>query len=621
MCGILGVLAPPAQLPGVDRLERALQRLAHRGPDAQALLHRPHDGVALGHTRLSILDLDARANQPFVAAGTALVFNGEIFNCGELRTELEGAGERFTTTSDTEVIARGFRVWGADVFARLRGMFAIALWDEREHRLHLARDEFGIKPLCVLERDGHVLFASEVKAIVALRPLDVDAAVLGDVLHWGFPLEDRSLWAGVEFLQPGTRRVYARTAGGALQREDHAVWSCARAFLQRAQEPSAAALRDVVERSVAAHMLADVPVAAALSGGLDSSIVTAAAARHAPGLHAHTFTLHADAKVDPEVEHATLLASRLGLVHHVARLPRGDAASWLRAVAWHIEEPIVNPNALPGYALAGAVHAQGCKVVLVGEGADELFGGYPWYRFALDPTLAEPGALFDAYARRRGQRRLWAILRPPLARAAEERLAAQRARFAAHAAAFATPLDAFTAFDLATQLQHGQLLRVDRMFMAHGVEARVPFLYRPVLEAAAALPGSRKLLPPDGPGRREKVALGEAFADRLPPAIAQRPKFGARGTVDLWSTWLADGLRAEFGRCLTSGELRGARERLAPFVDWDAVARAPLAAKERFAIALLVETVDAIGEARERPDALPSLPWRLEHRAADGTPA
>ncbi len=609
MCGIFGIFTA-RKLPPRDATERALQRIAHRGPDSLGLAYRPEHGLALGHARLSILDLDPRSNQPFTGPDCQLVFNGEIFNFRELRRELEALGVRFSTGSDTEVIARGFRQHGTAFFERLRGMYALALWDEREQCLHLARDEFGIKPLCMLERDGTLVFASEVKPIAALHTLAPEPDVLVDLLQWGFPMQDRSFYAGVHFLPPGTQRTYGRTDGGALRQQSRILWKKDQAWLKPVAEPDAASLRATIEASVSDHMIADVPVAAALSGGLDSSIVTAAAKAHVPDLHAYTFTLATDG--DPEVEHATLLSRKLGLTHHLAQLDHGSVVEWLRAVAWHLEEPIANVNALPGFALAAAVRASGCKVVLVGEGSDELFGGYPWYRLALTPeAAADPGRVFDAYRNRRAQRTLLACLRPQLQHLAEQRMQATRDEYVRRAHAMPDPLAAFQAFDLDTQLQHSQLLRVDRMFMAHGVEARVPFLYRSVLQASAALPVARKLLPPEGPGRREKVALGEAFAGALPERIALRPKFGAAGTVDLWSTWLGPGLTTAFDRCLHSAELADARARLEPFVDWSAIARTPLAAKERFMIAMLLEASDALLANRDRPDAMPSLPMRM----------
>ena len=245
MCGIFGILAAPAQLPTRQRAEAALAMLAHRGPDARRLLYRDDVGVVLGHARLSILDVDARSDQPFVAPGCVLVFNGEIYNYRQLRAELERDGVQFHTTGDTEVIAAGYGRWGEGVFGRLRGMFAIALWDERERRLHLVRDEFGIKPLCILQRGAQVFFASEVKAIRALQPLGIDAGVLCEAWSWGFQLQDRSLFADVQFLPPGTQLSLQLQADGSLQQRARVVWRTRQAWHEAVAEPTAAQLRDV----------------------------------------------------------------------------------------------------------------------------------------------------------------------------------------------------------------------------------------------------------------------------------------------------------------------------------------------------------------------------------------
>ena len=607
MCGIFGFFGAERRVPSERNAAAALAALAHRGPDAHGMYRRPDLGLVLGHARLSIIDPAARSDQPFEAGDCALVFNGEIYNYRQLRSELQQLGSQFRTNSDTEVILEGYRQWGKAVFDRLRGMYAIALYDQRERRLHLSRDEFGIKPLCYLQDADGIVFASEVKAVAALRSLSVDGGVLVDLLSWGFQMENASLYAGVRYLAPGSLLTLHTNGDGLLRSEFEDIWPARRAYAQVNPEPTDLSLRQVIEGSVADHMIADVPVAVALSGGLDSSIVAAAAAARHPGLQAFTFTLAPG--VDAEVHHAALLCRHLGLRHTVARMLPMDMQGWLRRVAWHLEEPVANVNSLLGYGLGAVVRAHGFKVLLVGEGADELFGGYPWYRFALEPARAEPGRIFDAYRGRRAQTGSARFMRDGAVALEAQRMQDQRAAFAASFAH--TPLDAFLSFDQATQLQYSQLLRVDRTFMAHGVEARVPFLYRPVLEASAGLPPNRKLRGPDGTGRMEKVALGEAFRSVLPDQIVDRPKFGAQGTVNLWETWLAQGLNGEFDRCLQGSELRGARQLLDEFIDWTAVSQATLAPKEKFALSLLLEAVDSLMLSRQQPDAVSPIQWEI----------
>ncbi|HVE53842.1 MAG TPA: asparagine synthase C-terminal domain-containing protein [Ramlibacter sp.] len=385
------------------------------------------------------------------------------------------------------------------------------------------------------------------------------------------------------------------------------IYALRDAYRAEAPPTTAKQLRETLMESVADHMIADVPVAVALSGGLDSSIVAFAAAEVHPDLDAFTFTLSGEK--DPEVEHAALLCRQLGLRHRVARLVPNETSGWLRRVAWHMEEPIANVNALVSYGLGAVLRQHRYKVVMVGEGSDELFGGYPWYRLALDPSLLSREAVFDAYRKRRAQSRSSSFLRPQAVATAERRAAEQRAAFARVASA--SRLGGFLAYDQETQLQYSQLLRVDRMFMAHGVEARVPFLYRPVLQASAGIPPSGMFAPPDAGGRTEKVALAEAFAGLLPAEVVSRPKFGEQGTVNIWDTWLAAALTDDLDRCLHGAELRGARQLLEEFIDWKALAAGQLSPKERFAVSLLIESVDAVMLSREAPDGDSPVKWEV----------
>jgi asparagine synthase (glutamine-hydrolysing) len=611
MCGIFGYFGNSTGMPSQQNSIAALATLGHRGPDANGLYWRQDQGLVLGHTRLSIIDPGERSDQPFEHFSNILVFNGEIYNFRELRQELLVLGAEFRTSSDTEVIAVGYQYWGSSIFGRLLGMYAIALYDGRVNCLHLARDDFGIKPLCMLQRGSEIIFASEIKAIAALRSLSINGGILTDMLSWGFQMENASLYAGVNYLAPGTMLTFYRNDSGSLKMVQHQNRLANDTYDKPGNEPTAMDLREVIEASVRDHMIADVPVAVALSGGLDSSIVAAAAAAHHPGIQAYTFTLSSGK--DPEVEHAALLCRHLGLEHRIAHIVSGELDGWLRRVAWHLEEPITNINALLSYGLAALIRAQGFKVVLVGEGADEVFGGYPWYRFALDiKRMGGPSGAFHAYRKRRAQSGCVRVLRPAAVVLAETRLQAQHQHFVSRLEQYAhSPLDGFLSFDRETQLQYSQLLRVDRMFMAHGVEARVPFLYRTVLEASAALPAARKMRAIGSEGRLEKVALAQAFSGILPERVVNRPKFGEQGTVNIWDTWLSDALTSEFRRCVDGAEFLGARQLLDEFIDWQAVTSQPLAHKEKFAIALLLETVDSLLLSRVNPDISLPIQWEM----------
>lgn len=611
MCGIFGFFGPSERLPTRRNASHALATLGHRGPDAHGLHHDQPLGLVLGHTRLSIIDPAHRSDQPFEYAGNLLVFNGEIYNFRELRQELEGIGAKFRTSSDTEVIAAGYHYWGVEVFRRLLGMYAVALYDVGSKCLHLARDEFGIKPLCFLQRGGEIIFSSEIKAIAVLRSLSINDGALVDLLQWGFQMEDASLYSEVSYLAPGHVLSFHRGEVGRESLVEQRKIACTRDAYRHDLPITSSALQQVLASSVRDHMISDVPVAVALSGGIDSSIVATLAAQQHAEIEAFTFTLSRG--TDPEVEHAAMLAKHVGLKHHVARLIPGGMEGYLKRIAWHLEEPIANINSLLSYGLASLVREQGFKVMLVGEGADEVFAGYPWYRFAFEHHLSHDyGKVFDAYYQRRAQKRVIACLRPKARLFAEHRLLNQREIFSHHMQDFREiPLNGFLSFDQKTQLQYSQLLRVDRMFMAHGVEARVPFLYRPVLEASARLPVERKMQTGVQGLRAEKVGLAEAFEHVLPHEILRRPKFGEAGTVNLWTTWLAGMLAGEFKRCLESRELRGARQLLGEYLDWEVVASQSLSVKEQFAFALLIESVDALMFSKEIPDVSLPMAWEV----------
>ncbi len=611
MCGIFGFFGKQERLPSQINLENALSTLSHRGPDARGLLWLPECGLALGHTRLSIIDPEPRSDQPFFSQRCSLIFNGEIYNYKELRNELLTLGAIFRTDGDTEVIIQGYEYWGKSVFGRLRGMYALAIYDNQERCLHLARDEFGIKPLCVLQRSDSVVFASEIKAITALTSLSINGGVLTDMLSWGFQMENSSLYTGVRYLTPGSVMTISLVKNATIQVTESESWFAKRAYLDNGDELDSDSLHEIIQRSVDDHLISDVPIALALSGGLDSSIIAAAAAKSHPDLQAYTFTL-SDGR-DPEVEHASLLCQHLGLKHHVARLVTKDTEGWLRRTAWYLEEPIANINSLVSYGLSAILKDEGFKVVLVGEGADELFAGYPWYQFALNPSFSnDPIAIFNAYHLRRTQKGLVNSLRPIYQLVTKDRLDTQREAFRTRLSEIPNSLlNGFLSFDQSTQLQYSQLLRVDRMFMAHGIEARVPFLYKSVLKASASLSSANKLRIKKTNERAEKIALANSFSKYLPQSITMRPKFGEQGTVNIWNTNLSGSITSEFDRCLLSNELLGARQLLDEFIDWKQVKNEKLTPKEKFSLALTIEAVDCLLLSRRQYDEPSPFNWEF----------
>jgi asparagine synthase (glutamine-hydrolysing) len=371
MCGIAGAYRWPDGGPLTDRLTKTL---AHRGPDGAG--RYDHGEVHFGHRRLAIIDLSETGAQPMVSHGLALTYNGELYNAPDLRAELESAGVRFRGTSDTEVLLEAWRRWGTGCLPRLRGMFAFAVFDERTGDLVLARDQLGIKPLFFLRRAGGLIFASELKALAtelggSLR-VD-DAAMIASLLYYWVP-DTRCALREAEKLPPGSWLRLRRD--GQVDRGRY--WSL-REVAENAAEAPEPDLGAVIEDSTRRHLLADVPVATFLSGGLDSSYLTALAARHRPGISAYTIGFRAeDARFEAmpdDLRYARQVAARFGVdLHEIEIAPQ--VLDLLPQMTYHLDEPIGDPAAINTFLICTAAREAGVKVLLSGMGADELFAGY-----------------------------------------------------------------------------------------------------------------------------------------------------------------------------------------------------------------------------------------------------
>jgi asparagine synthase (glutamine-hydrolysing) len=522
------------------------------------------DRAALGHARLSIIDL-ATGQQPMSDADQTLwlAFNGEIFNYLELREELLALGRPFRTRSDTEVIIQAFRAWGEAAFARFNGQFALALWDPAAERLTLARDRFGVRPLYLAEDAGRLYFASEVTAIFAASGMTraLDPVGLAETFTFWSSVAPQGVFEGVTELEPGHVRTYAPTG-----MHDHAFWTMS--FERAGQEPrdtiegSAARVRDALEEAVRLRILrADVPVGSYLSGGLDSSIIAALGRRAVTG-ELRTYSIRfEDAEYD-ETTWQRMMAATLDAEHQEVVVTRRDIADAFPDVVRHAERPLLRTAPAPMYLLSRLVRDSGIKVVLTGEGADELFGGYDLFREAAvrrfwgrDPMSEIRPRLLDRLypylvrspvgarslardylGRGRehwaepgfGHRTRWAstaALQPLLA--ADVRAAAQGVDVVGRL------LDSlpvgFRDWDHLSQDQYleirtllpGYLLssQGDRMLMAHSVEGRFPFLDVEVATAAIRLPPSHRLL-----GLREKRVLKHLARGLVPTPIIDRAK-------------------------------------------------------------------------------------------------
>jgi asparagine synthase (glutamine-hydrolysing) len=375
MCGIAGTYQ---QAEGKLISTHMIDRIAHRGPDASAVLEsvNPRASVVLAHRRLSIIDLSSAADQPLVKDGLTICYNGELYNYRELRAQLEHHGVMFATRSDTEVVLEAWRAWGTEGLHRLRGMFAFALHDLATDELTLVRDPLGIKPLYVMDRGEGVVFASELKAIVTALGSELSIDPLGltaSTLYYWLP-EQVSPVREVVKHPAGTWTTYRPDGTRVTGR----YWDPASVAARAAHGPKRD-LRAAVEDSVAAHLVADVPVASFLSGGLDSSLVTAIAHRHHPDIEAYSIAFRGEDQrleaMPDDARYARLMAEHLGIrLHEIEISP--DIVDLLPRIVDILDEPIGDPAAINTLLMCESARSSGVKVLLSGMGADELFGGY-----------------------------------------------------------------------------------------------------------------------------------------------------------------------------------------------------------------------------------------------------
>jgi asparagine synthase (glutamine-hydrolysing) len=520
MCGIVGTI----RVGDRSLVEQMAAVIAYRGPDDSGLYE---DGdVCLGHRRLSILDLSAAGHQPMESDDGRLViaYNGEVYNFRELRAELEAQGYSFHTGTDTEVILSAYRAWGVEALGRLEGMFAFALWDRRRGEMLLARDRLGMKPLFYRECGDGLAFASELKPLLLLPGVkrEVNRRALRSAIRYGSNLESESMLASVYKLPPAHYLVWRDGVSEVLP-----YWRHPRPAPEAWDEGRLAKeLRGTLRRAVQSHMVSDAPLGAALSGGLDSSGVVALMAESSPR-PIDTFTVGHGAD-DPDIIAARLVAEHWRTNHHEIAIEAGNVADVLPRVVWHLEEPLGQMETVQMFLNYRAA-AKFVKVLLIGEGADELFGGYARYK-VFGPRLPLPLAVRkDLYGRvyqhsdepmatalgRALTRGVWGA--PPISPLGDShpRVAPPLADVSSRGHAVERAMN----YDQRTILPHLYLKRADAMGMAHSLELRVPFLDRQIVELAARIPGA--LAVKDGV---EKYILRRALAPLLPPAIIRRRK-------------------------------------------------------------------------------------------------
>jgi asparagine synthase (glutamine-hydrolysing) len=560
VCGISGLLALDGAGPvDADALDAMNATMVHRGPDsAGAFVDGP---VGLAARRLAIIDLE-HGDQPLSNEdGTVIVVqNGEIYNHEALHAELEAAGHRFRTRSDTEVLAHAYEQWGVGFVERLRGMFALALWDARERRIVLARDRFGIKPLFWAEAGGALAFASELKAL-RLAPgfrENVDPEALDAFLAFNSIPAPLTIYAGARKLPPGHVLVRGRGANR-IERFARPAPVPAADVRREDEATLAAELRETLRDSVRAHLVSDVPVGVLLSGGVDSSVLCALAAQESSE-PVQTFSIGFQERSFDELELARLVAERYRTDHHELIL-KPDAAELFPEIAAAFDEPFGDSSALPTF-LVCRLASEHVKVAMSGEGGDELFGGYETYVADLMSArglgraarLARPlvellpsssrrvsleyrakrfvrAAHLPALERHHGWKEIFAPgVRAELMRGRRDGydpLEVYRERYAETAAA--EPLARLQDVDLGIYLVDDLLVKTDRMSMTHSLEARVPYLDTEVAGLAMALPTAAKVR-----GWAKKRLLRRAAAPLVPEAIVRGRKKGFSIPAAAW---------------------------------------------------------------------------------------
>ncbi len=561
MCGIAGFVARDATLNFSSSLREMANVIAHRGPDDEGFFQSTAASgafqVGLAHRRLAIIDLGS-GHQPIgnEDGSIQIVFNGEIYNFEALRDELIAHGHCFATASDTETIVHAYEEYGDACVEKFRGMFAFAIWDSRRERLLLARDRFGKKPLFLTECDGHLLFGSEVKSLLAFPGMraQIDQDAIWDYLAYRYVPGPATLFAGVRKLAPGSVAVWEK--GRLSERRyysppDQMPWTA-----QTLPDDPVGRFLALLDESVKIRMISDVPFGAFLSGGIDSSAVVGLMARHA-SQPVKTFSVGFDESRYSELAYAAAIARQFATEHHELTVSQDHLMDELPALVRFRDAPVAEPSDIPIYLLSKEAR-KSVKMVLTGEGGDEFLGGYPKHVFEgyaqgyqllpglLRHGLIEPLIHALPYRFRRAKTaivnlgledRQQRMARWFGALSDRERndLAAFRPSLPCSGGTqFDTPagnsaLRKILYFDQTSWLPDNLLERGDRMTMAASLEARMPFMDHELAAYVSSLPDHCRIR-----GRQTKWILREAMKRLLPAEILERPKVGFRVPVNEW---------------------------------------------------------------------------------------
>jgi asparagine synthase (glutamine-hydrolysing) len=600
MCGIAGGMFWGGGIAAAQArasVEAMVSAVAHRGPDGRGIYASRTDGdgdsrpfAVLGQTRLAIIDLSEAGAQPMGSPGSAawITFNGEIYNFAALRAELEGDGAAFRTRSDTETILCGYDTWGVDVVRHLRGMFAFAVWDDTRQRLFIARDRLGIKPLYWYKGDGFVLFASEVRALIAsgLVPRRVDATALWQYLGYQSIPAPRTLVDRVSAMDPASWMTVS--AGGEVASGTYwHMLDATRSPLDVSRVESRRLVGEKLRDAVSSHLVSDVPVGAFLSGGIDSSAVVAL--MRESGIQPRTFSVGFEERAFDESAHAALVARTFSAEHTHVPLCASELLAQLPDALHAMDQP--TGDAINTYVVSSAVRQRGLKVALSGLGGDEVFGGYPSFSRLL--RIADISRIWgkspEALRRLAGTAvrtvaggsvgvakaaailesdgdipSMFPLLRQVLSVEQRRALAApallesvadqddpyERLLSSAVARTPAASNFAQISFAEARTYMHDVLLRdTDQMSMAHALEVRVPLLDHELVELVTALPDAHKQS-----DTTPKSLLVDSLDDLLPAEIVHRPKQGFTLPFDPWMRGPLRGFCEErLGDCGLSG--------------------------------------------------------------------
>ena len=574
MCGICGIVdlnnSPPVS---PEELNAMCKTIEHRGPDGTRSMIRR--SVGFGHTRLSIIDIET-GWQPITNEDESIfvILNGEIYNFRELRTELEAGGHKFTTASDTEVVIHLYEEYGTDFVRRLDGMFALAVWDEPENLLVLARDRVGKKPLFYSESAGSLLFASEAKTLVETGRVErtIDSAALASYLTYGYVAEPQSIFKGIKKLPPAHILIFTES-GSKIQR----YWELNQETDDSISfETAVSETRRLADHAVASRLVSDVPLGFFLSGGLDSSIVVGATA-HAASSTLKTFSIGFEEDSYSELGYARQVAEQFD-TDHEEFIVTADVVRDLEPIVRYADEPFADSSMLPMFYLSRQTRRH-VTVALSGDGGDEVFCGYDRYvglslarKYHRVPgfirkNLIGPIAnlIPESPGKRSNLRRIKRLTYPATDSAEHWYMGwMQQFRSETHAAAFTPDFAArivadggrndrmSTAFaniddptairsaqwvDTTTYLPDDLLVKSDRMSMAHGLEVRSPFLDHHLMDFASKIPPKYSIN-----GRSGKQVLKHAYADIIPDEISRRPKAGFTVPVGTWINGTLNGL-------------------------------------------------------------------------------